>query len=320
MGSRRLGAIARHLQPHPATPAGLDAKAAGTAPYEQAAFERAERQRAESAGVPVCDVGPLLDPAAPAAARAALLAKIDSSFRHGSGAIIATGHGLNASLAEILGGSRRFFASGPELQAPHVASKAFTPVGAAKIAIRPSTLHERLSYPRVCYDTDGVSAADLATVGSKLDASAPPLFEPFPGLDDAFREYQRGLRGLVKGILAAVAELLEIDGQELLEGWRHTSSGITVLHYPEEDPAALPTSDGFSGGGRSDTLRFGPAARDDNGARTDQGANDERAGGDQPTQGDLGASMRAYPHSDGDTMMVRFSSILIRFNSTLTRH
>ena len=47
----------------------------------------------------------------------------------------------------------------------------------------------------------------------------------------------------------------------------------------------------------------GPAARDDNGARTDQGANDERAGGDQPTQGDLGASMRAYPHSDGDTMM-----------------
>ena len=156
----------------------------------------------------------------------------------------------------------------------------------------------------MCYDTDGVSAADLATVGSKLDASAPPLFEPFPGLDDAFREYQRGLRGLVKGILAAVAELLEIDGQELLEGWRHTSSGITVLHYPEEDPDALPTSDGFSGGGRSDTLRFGPAARDDNdGARTDQGANDERAGGDQPTQGDLGASMRAYPHSDGDTMM-----------------
>ena len=47
----------------------------------------------------------------------------------------------------------------------------------------------------------------------------------------------------------------------------------------------------------------GPAARDDNGTRADQGANDERAGGDQATQGDLGASMRAYPHSDGDTMM-----------------
>jgi hypothetical protein len=51
------------------------------------------------------------------------------------------------------------------------------------------------------------------------------LTRPAARLDAAFREYQRGLRQLVRGLLGAVAELLAIDGAELLEGWRRTSSG-----------------------------------------------------------------------------------------------
>ena len=35
----------------------------------------------------------------------------------------------------------------------------------------------------------------------------------------------------------------------------------------------------------------------------DEGRDGGRGGSGQPTQGDLGASMRAYPHSDGDTML-----------------
>jgi isopenicillin N synthase-like dioxygenase len=256
---------------------------------------------------PVVDVGALLDPSsASPAARSAALEAIDGAFRHGSGAFIAVGHGLNKPLRSVLGGSQEFFDAPHELQEPHREGKHFTPVGAAKIAVRPSTLHERLSYPRVCYEDEDVAASEVVGtsngVAANLDQDSPHLFDTFPGLDESFREYQHGLRRLVRALLGGVAELLEIDEDTLENGWRHTSSGITCLHYPQVEER--PETDGLAA--------MGNDPREYNGAIGEQlttGSSNigtdflpVSSGAVEGKQSDLGATMRAYPHADGDTM------------------
>ena len=241
---------------------------------------------------PIVDVAPLLDPSRhPPEARRRALALIDGAFRHGSGAFIAVNHGLNAPLRSVLDGAQGFFDAPAGLQQRHLEAKHFTPVGAARIAVRPSTLHERLSYPRVCYDSDGIDAAEIRgtsnAVAANLNEDSPHVFGDFPGLDESFRSYQRGLRALVRTLLGTVAELLEIDQGVLETGWRNTSSGITCLHYPEV--SERPESDGISA--------LGNDPREYNGSI--KPASSGSVGGQQS---DLGAQMRAYPHADGDTM------------------
>jgi isopenicillin N synthase-like dioxygenase len=243
---------------------------------------------------PVVDVAPLLNSGATPADRATALAQIDDAFRHGSGAIIAVGHGVEAALRSVLDGSQTFFDAPREVQEPYKEGKHFTPVGAAQIAVRPSTLHERLSYPRVCYEGDGVEASTIIGtsngVSSNLNHDSPQIFDDFPGLDDSFRDYQLGVRRLVRVLLGGVAELLDIDETTLERGWQNTSSGITCLHYPQVDER--PETDGLAAKGND--------PREYNGAlKPGVAAGSEAIGG---KQSDLGATMRAYPHADGDTM------------------
>ena len=289
---RRLAALRAHLRvrqraqdaPAPATPS-----TAAAVPADEGLWMP-----------PVVDVAPLLDPSRhPPEARRRALALIDGAFRHGSGAFIAVNHGLNAPLRSVLDGAQGFFDAPADLQQRHLEAKHFTPVGAARIAVRPSTLHERLSYPRVCYDSDGIDATEIRgtsnAVAANLNEDSPHVFGGFPGLDESFRSYQRGLRALVRTLLGTVAELLEIDQGVLETGWRNTSSGITCLHYPEV--SERPESDGISA--------LGNDPREYNGSIKPEGGTDflpVSSGSVGGQQSDLGAQMRAYPHADGDTM------------------
>jgi isopenicillin N synthase-like dioxygenase len=236
----------------------------------------------------------LFDASASSADRAAALAQIDGAFRHGSGAIVAVGHGMEAALRSVLAASQAFFDSPQAMQEPYKEGKHFTPVGAAQIAVRPSTLHERLSYPRVCYEDDGVKASMIIGtsngVAANLDHDSPEIFDDFPGLDTSFRQYQHGLRRLVRTLLGCVAELLDIDETSLERGWQNTSSGITCLHYPQVDER--PETDGLAA--------MGNDPREYNGALKPDAIG--RSGSVSGKQSDLGATMRAYPHADGDTM------------------
>lgn len=273
--NRRLGTVSDHLQ----------VAADGT--------PTASGQR-ELWMPPVVDVGPLMDPERSSSEREVALAQIDEAFRHGSGAVIAVGHGLEAGLKSVLQGSQAFFDAPQGVQKPYEEGKHFTPVGTAKIAVRPSTLHERLSYPRVCYEDDGIDAGAIHGtsngVAANLNHDSPHIFGSFPGLDDAFREYQHGLRRLVRALLGGVAELLQIDETVLELGWQNTSSGITCLHYPEVDER--PSTDGLAA--------LGNDPREYNGSLSPGRA--VRSGSVGEKQSDLGATMRAYPHADGDTM------------------
>ena len=94
--------------------------------------------------VPVVDVSPLLSGSTNRASVEAIRSACSAS------GFLARGHGLDADILDALGAMRAFFDSDGPLKLRHKASKArkgFTPVGSAKISIRPSTLHERYQYP-----------------------------------------------------------------------------------------------------------------------------------------------------------------------------
>eukprot|EP01052_Picozoa_sp_SAG31_P000473 SAG31_NODE_14_length_37953_cov_109.719660_7_plen_309_part_00 len=286
---RRLGAVHAHLQQNRRSLETVQGPVSGSGRLQMP---------------PVIDVSALIDSSTHRHGRIEALAQIDNAFRCGSGAFVATGHGLSSSLRAVMRGSQEFFDAPVELQRQYMEGKYFAPVGTAKIAVRPSTLHERLSYPRVCYRDEGIEADEIKGtsngVAANLNHDSPCIFDSFPGLDSAFRAYQKGLRQFVRVLLRAIAELLGIDGAILEAGWRDTSAGITCLHYPQV--TSRPSTDGLAALG-NDPREYNGMLKPHTPAAGARDSSARRPGSVDPRHADLGATMRAYPHADGDTML-----------------
>ena len=162
--------------------------------------------------------------------------------------------------------------------------------------IRPTSLHERFKYPRVVDRGDGIDSVDEILGADKkfmpVMASAEPLVHVAGApvdVDETMREYQRGIRRLALSLLRAMAEKLGLSRRHFDSGWAGSNSGVTSLHYLALESAdAVPQSDGYSG--QNQYVK-------------------STVNGDDPVLrakdsiGDLGASLRAYAHADGDTML-----------------
>jgi len=266
---------------------------------------------------------------------------------------VVVNHGVEPALRDALRTVGAFHAADAATKLPLAAKGLYDPPGQVRIAVRPSTLHERLNYPRVTYDddlavlgADGPARAGPPVTGyargSAVDNGCGPIGERDAplftasstegcedswGVDRAMRAYQRGLRRLALALVRTMAVALELPATHFDHGWARSNSGVTSLHYlPLSSEDDAPRTDGFAG-----RTEFVAAAGPDDQGQTPPPPppKDEEdaaptkttsSGEDAPVTavgkstspkktndgdgiGDLGASLRAYPHADGDTML-----------------
>ena len=182
-----------------------------------------------------------------------------------------------------------FHAAPAEVKAVHAARRLYDAPGNVKIAVRPATLHERFSYPRVVTKDAGIAGPEAVKSAAKLDGAdrapptaidedPPPLFDvPGVDVDGAMRAFQKHILRLALALTRAMAIKLGLEVCAWDHAWAATNSGCTSLHYlPVSTDTANTRSDGYSG---------------EQGKLDDDGI------------GDLGAELRAYPHADGDSML-----------------
>lgn len=199
-----------------------------------------------------------------------------------SGGLIAVGHGFEQEVRDALLAARCFHKSDAGFKRSF-AGKIYDPPGSVKLATRPTTLHERLRYPRVVEANEAALMTDeQKDKEDYMSAAAQPLVV-VPGaeidVDSALRSYQRCIRLLALALLRAMAIKLGLPRTYFDKGWLSSYAGITSLHYlalSGDEPA----SDGYFG----QNVYTGQARKSDG-------------------LGDLGGSCRAYPHADGDTML-----------------
>ena len=208
--------------------------------------------------------------------------------RGGSGGLIAINHGFEKIVKEALSASLHFHElSTEEEKATASRLHMYDAVGEVKIAVRPPSLHERLLYPRVIFPEDGnVTTKDIIAGIDHPDASPPDtIYAHDPPLlssafDTAMRNYQRCIRSLSLSLLRAISLKLGLSSSYFDRGWETSNSGLATLHYLAIPNGGenCPISDGYVGAGS--------AAVDNSGDGI----------------GDLGATLRVYPHADGASM------------------
>ena len=166
--------------------------------------------------------------------------------RGGSGGLIAVGHGFGDQIQAALDASHAFHASSKEMKEAHIEARLYDKPGAVKIAVRPSSLHERFSYPRTIYPNEKIESQEIQkTAPLPVEESAEPLFQ-IPGIDTAMRNYQQCIRTLTLALLRAIAIKLELSPTHFDDGWLKSNSGITSLYYLPLNEN-VPTTDGYYG-------------------------------------------------------------------------
>ena len=248
--------------------------------------------------VPVVDVGCLVrelgDPGSPVGAGAlseearATVSAVHEFCRGGSGGLILVNHGFEAELDAAMAAAGAFRAASAEVKMAHAGAQLYDPPNTVRVAVRPASLHERMSYPRVVFPEDsigGIAAADIATAerNDGTDRSPPaPIDEgdadlfSVAGVDRSMRAYQRRLMRLTLALLRATAISLGLPPSHLDAGWAGSNSAINAVFYlPIPSREGAPTSDGHFG--QKEVANRPDAAE---------------------AVGDLGARMRVYPHAD----------------------
>lgn len=225
----------------------------------------------------------------------AIITAVDGFCRTGSGGLILVNHGFENELNAAMDAARAFHAAPMDIKMAHAAHGTYDPVGQVKVAVRPASLHERMSYPRVVYTEDsigGVTASDIATVEcndgtdrsppTPIDSTSPHLFT-VEGVDAPMRAFQRCIMRLSLALLRATAIALGLPPTYFDCGWARSNSAINAIYYvPLLSPDGAPTSDGYFG------------------QRQPAGETAAAAAFPEATEaiGDLGARMRVYPHAD----------------------
>lgn len=215
--------------------------------------------------------------------------------RSGSGGFVAVGHGFESELAAALAASADFHGADSALKDRFAGLSFYSPPGAVKIAVRPTTLHERMTYPRVLCASDGIGRDPVqggSIDGSPIDEADPFIFTEFPGLDAAMRAYQKQLRRLALALSRAMAIALGLPRRHFDDGWTRSNSGLTSLHYLPLRAGDAISTDGFTGQSK---FLVDASDGDDPQIKSQFDTHDGI--------GDLGAALRAYPHADGDTLL-----------------
>ena len=212
--------------------------------------------------------------------------------RNGSGGLIAVGHGFEKEVEAALKAANTFHASDLSFKQQGLGEGVvFDAPGAVKMATRPTTLHERLRYPRVLEPEEEkildkkTTEKDSQNGGREvhINSSSPPLVvvpDASVDVDGAYRDYQRCIRHLALALLRAMAIKLGLPRSHFDDGWMNSNTGIVSLHYLALSSTYAPKTDGYSG----QNVYTGKAIKSDG-------------------LGDLGGNARAYPHADGDTLI-----------------
>ena len=217
-------------------------------------------------------------------------------------------HGLEEAIGAAMAAACAFHAEPMDVKMSHAPARLYDPPNSVKIAVRPASLHERMSYPRVVFEEDSIGGATAADVvidaqndgidrapPTPIDGGSPDLFR-VGGVDAAMRTYQRGIMRLSLALLRAMAIALGLPGDHFDGYWSLSNSGVTVLRYlPIASEAEKPLTDGY----------FGQieAVADIEGAGKLLGKPELAF----DKIGDLQANMRVYPHADGDSWFTLLS-------------